>query len=421
VVKHQELTKIEDLVPAPYNPREISDEAAAGLAKSMGDFGDLSGVVWNKRTGHLVCGHQRVKELQEMGGQFVKGAIQIESGERFPVRVVSWPESKEKVANVTANNPRIAGVFTEGIAELLPEIKATVGDEDFGVLQFDSMAKDLGAIANPPVDVVEDEVPEPPKNPVTKLGDVWRLGDHAVVCGDFVDNNIDMCDAANSFGFTSPPYNAGTNSLGGNKNMTRSKYKNDNDNKPELVYFDLLTQLSLWMSNNVVCHLINIQTLAGNKRPVLKWIGSRADYLIDRAVWDKGDGRPAAAANVMNSRFEDLLFFSSYKNPNRRLPFGDFHGTVSNIHRGRGASGENVAKEQHAAVMPIHLASWAIGVTSKKAVNIMDPFLGSGTTLIASEQLGRKCYGVEIEPAYVDVTIERWENLTGGKAKRAKA
>jgi hypothetical protein len=147
MVNHHELKEIGDLRPASYNPRKISAKAAEGLAKSLGDFGDLSGVVWNERTGNLVCGHQRVDQLRRLGGQIIGGAIQIASGDRFPIRVVDWAEAKEKAANVVANNPSIGGNFDDGIDAVLDEIRASIGEKDFEELCLDDLAASLSVEA----------------------------------------------------------------------------------------------------------------------------------------------------------------------------------------------------------------------------------------------------------------------------------
>lgn len=115
---------MEDLVAAPYNPRRISDAAATGLGHSLEEFGDISGIVWNATTRRLVCGHQRVTQLRERGAKLVRGALQLPSGERFAVRVVEWSEAMERAANVAANNPHIAGEFTEDLEALLAEIQS---------------------------------------------------------------------------------------------------------------------------------------------------------------------------------------------------------------------------------------------------------------------------------------------------------
>ena len=137
--------KIEDLKEAPYNPRTIDDGALHGLGYSMEEFGDLSGITWNKRTGHLVCGHQRVRALKEMGASLeARGNIHgdppdyyFQAGRsRFDIREVDWPVEKEKAANVAANNYMIAGRFDGSLIHVLDEVKIEFGEEAYDALRL---------------------------------------------------------------------------------------------------------------------------------------------------------------------------------------------------------------------------------------------------------------------------------------------
>lgn len=132
---------IDQLTPASYNPRVISDEALAGLTESLEQFGDLSGITWNRRTGNLVAGHQRVKALQQRHGNIaiVDGAAVTPSGERFAVRVVDWPIERERAANVAANNPAIQGTFDDTIGDLLAQIQQDTPDLWGTDLGFDTL------------------------------------------------------------------------------------------------------------------------------------------------------------------------------------------------------------------------------------------------------------------------------------------
>jgi len=124
--------KITDLKPAPYNPRKISGESMAGLKTSLAQFGDIAGLTWNRATGHMVAGHQRLTSLKALYGdrleirEEVNGSFWIVSpdGEKFALRVVDWTEEQERAANVAANNPHIAGEFDGTIGELLAQIEA---------------------------------------------------------------------------------------------------------------------------------------------------------------------------------------------------------------------------------------------------------------------------------------------------------
>ncbi len=125
-------TEIGDLKPDPNNPRSISEDELAGLIESIDDFGDLSGIVWNRRTGQLVAGHQRIDALRRLYGD----GLMIENGdvvtpstdgaqpERFPVRVVDWPYRRQQLANIAANNPNIQGDFTPELQVILRDIAA---------------------------------------------------------------------------------------------------------------------------------------------------------------------------------------------------------------------------------------------------------------------------------------------------------
>lgn len=240
------------------------------------------------------------------------------------------------------------------------------------------------------------------------------------MCGDSTSpDDIDclMNGESAALCFTSPPYNVGNNSLGGNKNMTESKYLNDGDDKPSDEYRKFLTDftnIALDVSRTVA---VNLQSLAGNKIAVVEWIYYFRHHLVDRMVWFKGQGQPAMAANVMNSRFEDVWVLSPEEDPKRCIPTGRFQSTVSNVYEGRGASGENESEKIHAAVMPMHFALHILTSFDATGGIVYEPFAGSGTTIIAAEKLGRKCYAMEIDPIYVDVAIKRWEDFTGKKAQ----
>lgn len=121
--------KIADLRPADYNPRSITDKALAGLKTSLKEFGDISGIVWNKRTGNLVSGHQRVRALREEFGdelEITKQHLLLPTGEQVKVRIVDWDETKERAANLAANNPMIQGDFTSELAAVLEGVELSL-------------------------------------------------------------------------------------------------------------------------------------------------------------------------------------------------------------------------------------------------------------------------------------------------------
>lgn len=145
------LTSLDDLRPAPYNPRAISADAREGLGHSLDYFGDLAGIVWNARSGHLIAGHQRVAVLRERGAvldAFIPALVL--DGRTFPVRIVDWDADTERAANVAANNPHIAGHWTDDLQVILEDLQAA----DFP--EFDDLR--LGELLDePPPDLGDGE------------------------------------------------------------------------------------------------------------------------------------------------------------------------------------------------------------------------------------------------------------------------
>lgn len=247
---------------------------------------------------------------------------------------------------------------------------------------------------------------------------------HRLICGDATDAAAiaRLLDGQKpSLCFTSPPYNAGNNSLGGNSSRVDSKYISISDDRPAAEYLRLLVDFTNIALAHCQTVAVNLQSLAGNKTAVLDWIGQFKNHFVDRMVWFKGQGQPAMAANVMNSRFEDIWILSPEVNPSRVIPTGRFQSTVSNVYEGHGASGENVAPEIHAASMPVHLALHVLESLDGIAGAVYEPFCGTGTTIIAAEKLGRQCFAVELVPQYVDCAVARWQDFTGRAAVLERA
>ena len=399
--------KISDLKMAKYNPRKDlkpGDDEYEKLKRSMEAHDYVDPIVWNERTGNVVGGHQRLKVL------IADGATEVD------VSVVNKSLSDEKALNIALN--KISGAWDDDkLADLLQGLKAE--DYDIGLTGFDEDELNdlLGISAG---EVTEDEVPEPPAEPVSKRGEIYELGDHRLMCGD----STSKADVAALIGggrqadicFTSPPYGIGENSLIRNNVKDPRKitsFYNAHDDNPE-EWPELMRNWWDTIRPCVGAVICNVQMLANNKRPLIEWINEHVEDLCDIAIWDKGNGTPALAKNVLTARYEFLLVFGG--NATRSIPFANFKGDISNIVDI--AKGHNDFSDIHKAVFPVALPSWVIGTLCAKAKTILDPFGGSGTTLIAAEQLGRTCYMMELDPRYVDVIIQRWETLTGGKAKK---
>jgi DNA modification methylase len=218
--------------------------------------------------------------------------------------------------------------------------------------------------------------------------------------------------------FTSPPYALGKSvSLSGNTAMaSKQRVYDQHDDNP-----DKWAQLmdGWWdASLQAVAHawMVNVQPLAGNKRDLLRWINARVNRLIDIVTWDKGHAAPQMAPGVLASRYEWIIGLGKPE-ASRAFPLSSWRGTLQSVYEAP-PQRDNAFSDIHAATMPVHVPAWIMATLCDQTKSVYEPFCGTGTTLIAAEQLGRKCYGMEISPAYCDVIVKRWETLTGKKAQR---
>jgi hypothetical protein len=197
---------IATLAPDPRNPRHMTAEARAGLSVSLETFGPLD-IVFNDTTGELVSGHQRIDRLKAAGAtELVRDGdwgyvAHPTTGERFPVRFVRWDATKQRMANLVANNPHLQGDFNEAMIEQARELEQ---EALFTELALDKLLveveKQLGESQANAGNSDPDEVPEPPAQTVSGRGDLWLLGEHRILCGD----STNAADVARLLGTESP-------------------------------------------------------------------------------------------------------------------------------------------------------------------------------------------------------------------------
>ena len=388
---------IEKINPAAYNPRkdlQPGDPEYEKLKRSMQEFGYVEPIVWNKRTGNIVGGHQRYKVLLDIGISEVDCVV------------VDMDETKEKALNLALN--KIQGDWDyEKLKDLLQELDT--GEFDLELTGFDmDEIEELIAQIHVPEEIIEDEVPEPPEEPITKPGDLWILGRHRLLCGDAtkkedVERLMDGKKA--DMVFTDPPYGMSLNTdwssakpsskfakeknvIGGKKH--RPVIGDNEDFVPILITsvfdnFSYCDEIFLWGADYYSELLIN-----KNSGSWLVW-----DKRIDESM-DK----------MYGSCFELCWSKNKHKREIIRVRWAGIFGTEQEFDH----------KRFHPTQKPIKLCSWFINKFSNIGDIVVDLFLGSGSTLIACEQANRICYGMEIEPIYCDVIIRRWEAFTGQKA-----
>jgi DNA modification methylase len=242
-----------------------------------------------------------------------------------------------------------------------------------------------------------------------KPGDLWQIGEHRLICGDCTDAAVVarvMDNTRAQMCFTSPPYNAGVSAqLSGNTSIDDNLYKDEyDDNQTEANYLDLLrgfTDLALSHCGYV---FTNIQVLSGNKHAFLDYWHSYSAQFCDVAVWDKSHAAPQQALRVMDSRFEFVLILGG--NGSRAIGTREFRGMVHNVYTGS-PQRHNENADLHAATFPLDLPEHFIKTFTNEGEAVYEPFCGTGTTILACENLGRHARAVELSPAYVAVSLER--------------
>jgi DNA modification methylase len=385
--------KINAIKTNPKNPRLIKDDKFKKLVKSIKEFPkmlELRPIVVDEN--NIILG----------GNMRYKACIEAGLKEIFILKAEDLTE-QQKAEFIVKDNVG----FGEWDWDILANEWDTDKLQDWGLdLPLDVSVQELEAEED------DYEIPNEINTDIV-LGDLFEIGEHRLLCGDSTDSDLVaklMNGEKATLSFTSPPYNAGKSEmLSGNTHTTDNKYNEYNDNQKQSDYLDLLvgfTNNALLFSEYLIC---NIQSLAGNKIALIEYLNEYKNNFIDVAIWDKGHGAPAMAENVLTSAWEYMFFISSKENASRAIPNANFRGTVPNIYRGA-PNRNNEFSNVHAATFPIDLPEWALQFTKKGNI-ILDQFLGTGTTMVASHQLKRKCYGMELDPKYCQVIIDRMKKL----------
>lgn len=331
-----------------------------------------------------------------------KGVVIAGNGTLEAARALGWTKidvvwsklkGAEGVAYAIADN-RTAELAEWDDKELAAVLEALQADESIDELVTGFSAEEIAELIAGDAEVVEDEVPEAPVEAFTKPGDLWVLGVHRVLCGDSTkgeDVGRLMDGATADLVFTDPPYGVHYQS---NMRVRSAKFDTiENDD----------TILDGWVPH-AIAHSLGWVFVWTTWKVVERWIPVVQPFgeLSNMVIWNKGGGGMGDLAKTFSTDYEiALVFHRGADLQGKRI------GSVWSFNKD--AAGSYV----HPTQKPVALAAEATDKTTCKGALVMDLFLGSGTTLIAAEQLGRKCYGIEIEPRYCDVICKRWMKLTG--------
>lgn len=376
-MKVEELA-LSDITPYEKNPRK-NDEAVKYVAESIKQFGFKVPIVIDKNN-VIVCGHTRYKAAKKL------------KLKKVPCVMADDLTDEQIKAYRLADNK--TGEFAEWDLDILnlelEDLNFTDIDmSDFGFdLDFE---KDdtLGEVVE---DDFEEELPEEPKS---KLGDIYQLGNHRLMCGDStsIDNiNKLMNGEKADMVFTDPPYGNGNSGKYGRGKLGVRTILNDEN-------LDCFNKFISILPTDKIIYFLQWRTLAES----LETIKNKQLKINTVGVWDKKNAGLNGAGGI-SEQWEAIIFAGNLK-------YKKFGGNVFSIAR------ENHKRENspHPHQKPIKLLAEIFNFIEGSAV-ILDPFGGSGSTLIACEQLNIICYMMELDPKYVDVIISRWEQFTGEKA-----
>jgi DNA modification methylase len=368
-----EKRNIEDLQGYDKNPRKFTDKGLKDLKKSLQNCGDANIITINADN-TVLGGHARLTVMKQLG--------YTEVDVKVPEKQLTEKQVQEVVVRLNANTAGEWDLDKLQVDFELDELQEWGLDIEFTELEEEK-------------EIVEDEVPEEVETRA-KRGDIWQLGEHRLMCGDstsITDVEKLMNGEKADMVFTDPPYGYNYQS-----NMRTKTEKFDvlkNDDKI-LDFFPLLKHFN----NGFVFVCTTWKVLN-------KWLPLFEQYynLSNMIIWNKGGGGIGDLKHTFLTDYEIILC----SNNNTEIK-GKRIGSVWTI------SKDNANDYIHATQKPVALSSLAIKNVTLKNDIVLDVFGGSGSTLIACEQLNRKCFMMELDEHYCDVIITRWENLTGQKA-----
>ena len=379
-----------DLLPADYNPRKDlkpGDAEYEKLKRSIEQFGYVEPIIWNQTTGRVVGGHQRLKVLMDMGMTEVDCVV------------VAMDEEKEKALNIALN--KISGDWDKDkLALLIADLQGADFDVSltgFEPAEIDALFKDTlkDGVKDDDFDVGA-ELAQPT---MTKPGDVWTLGRHRLICGDSTKAetyDLLMGGTKANLVITDPPYNV-------NYEGSAGKIKNDNMADEAFYNFllDAYTQMHSAMADDASIYVFHADTEGLNFRRAFADAGF---YLSGCCIWKKQS--LVLGRSPYQWQHEPCLY-GWKKNGKHQWYTGRKETTIWEFDKPK-------KNGDHPTMKPIPLLAYPIMNSSMSNSVVLDPFGGSGSTLIACEQTDRICYTVELDEKFCDVIVKRYIEQVGG-------
>jgi len=388
-----EKIKIGELKAATYNPRKDlkpGDKEFEKLKRSIEEFGYVEPIIWNKRTGNVVGGHQRLKVLSQLGYTEVECVV------------LDVDASKEKALNIALN--KISGEWDMPLlTELLRDLDSSgfeVSLTGFEISELDSLFKETLSEKVKEDDFDLDKEIEKIKIPITKRGDVWVLGGkHRIMCGDSTsleDVKVLMDGNKAKFMFTDPPWNV---DYGGAAHPSWKQRSILNDKMTSEQFAEFLTKAFSCAKEVMETGGMTYVVMSGQEwGNIMRVMEALSFHWSSTIIWKKDT--LVLSRKDYHTQFEPIWY--GWIDGTRLCPLTDRkQSDVWDIARPK-------RSELHPTTKPVELVARAILNSSHKGELCIDLFGGSGTTLIASEQTERLCYMMELDEKYADVIVKRY-------------
>jgi DNA modification methylase len=415
--------RLQDLQEDPGNPRLHTAAQIHQIALSIQTFGFNVPVLLDG-AGRILAGHGRVLACRELGWTEVP-TIRLDHLTEAQTRAFQIADNR--LTEQSTWDDRLLGEQLKALAELdldfnLESTGFTMGEIDLRIQGLGGLAP--GTTAPDPA----DEVPPVLDEPVSRLGDLWQLGPHRLACGNALetgDIQSLMHGRKAALVFTDPPYNVPiAGNVGGlGRIQHRDFLMACGEMSPEAFTAFLGKAFQVLTAHIRDGSLVYVFMDWRHQAELLSAARQMAWEQRNLCVWVKDN---AGMGSFYRSQHELVLIFKHGKgNPRNNIQLGKFGRNRSNVWHYPGSNSFARSGEEgnllalHPTVKPVALVVDALLDASSRGDLVLDPFLGSGSTLIAAERVGRVCRGLELDPAYVDTAIRRWQNWTGESAIRA--
>lgn len=399
---------VESLRPDKGNPRRHSSKQIEQISQSIKAFG-FNVPILIGLDGSVIAGHGRIEAARLVG-----------LGEVPTITLDHLTEAQRKAFLVADNRLTEISTWDEALLrDLFLDLSAADLDFSLDVTGFELPEIDLilqGEIPHPESD--PDDAPLPLLAPVSRRGDLWQLGPHRILCGDALDPasyGLLMPNECAAMVFTDPPYNVKVSSISGKGRRQHPEFAMASGEMSRREFSDFLRracQLMVAHSGDGAIHYLCMDFR--HVRELLDAGEAVYTELKNLCVWAKTNG---GMGSLYRSRHELVFVFKAGTAPHQNhVSLGRFGRNRTNVWDypspraiGGDAEGEGDLVAEHPTPKPVAMIADALMDVSTRGDLVLDPFLGSGSTLIAAERTGRIARGIELDPRYVDLAIRRWQ------------